>query len=75
MNKVFMSKRNGELVVGKPIGIIQEEITLDFEDGDWKIYATTCNPIGYALFHEDECLALCCHEQISVLPLEDLGEL
>jgi hypothetical protein len=72
-DRVFMSKRNGELVIAAPVGRIYESIYSPV--AGFSIQAVDDKPMGYALFHEDELLALWTNEQIAALPLEDLGEL
>ena len=68
VHRVFMSKVNGELVVGKPIMILEDNIQVYQKE-----HIVPC--LGYALFHEDECVLIGTNNQLSYLPLEDLGEL
>jgi hypothetical protein len=73
MSKVFMSQRNGELLVGRPI-FMECEDTEHLDTGG-SVSLRWNKHIGYALFQEDVCLYILTNEQIEVLPLEGLGEL
>ncbi len=82
MNRVFMSKRNGQLVVGKPIYLIYNKLfsrdaSISIENaGELGIVSYEQHQcIGYAIFMGDECFSLITHEQIAAMPIEDLGEL
>lgn len=71
--QVFMSKRNGNLCIGLPL-MIERECTEQTAPRDFLIM-TTHEHIGFAMFYEDECIALWTLETIEKLPMEHLGEL
>lgn len=70
--QVFMSKRNGQLAIGKALYIERSE-TIENEHAT--LTGHFYELIGWAVFVGDECQGLWTDEQIDVLPFERLGDL
>jgi hypothetical protein len=75
--QVFMSKKNGELCIGLRLTIERpsDPSPCMTSETHSTYIVTWSEQIGYALFHDDNCLGLFTDEAVAGLPLEHLGDL
>lgn len=78
MNSVFISNRTGELVVGIPIALmrgVEVDSVTPSDEASFSINIGSYEPIGWALFYEDQCQGIFLDQQLAILDIEMLGAL